>query len=120
MEQLVDDYAGYFDAAKAQQIGEQRVVEKSQAGKRYRRPHHRVISALLHLGGLSVGAILVEVAAIGDSSDDRKPPGIGLERVARRRHHDPCDRSLVDLGDAAVGVADVESEAFARELAHLE
>ena len=41
MEEFVNQHARQLDAVHLEQIREERVVEKSKARERYRRPHHR-------------------------------------------------------------------------------
>ena len=120
MEQLVDQHAGQLDAVELEQIGQERVVEKSEARERDRWPHHRVETLRFERRGFRIRIALVEIAAIRHAANYRKPPGVGLQRVARRRHQDVDDRALIDGRNSFIRTADVLAQFFGSELAHRE
>src|SRR5229473_3177085 len=65
----------------------------------------------------------VEVEQVGEErvieeADDREPPEIRLKRIARRRHDNPYDRALVDLGYGLIRAANVELQVVRGEFSN--
>ena len=120
MKELVEDHARKLHPIELQQVGQHRIAEEAERRECDRRAHQGVEAILLELGGLRVRIRHVEVAAIRNRADDRKPPRVRRERIFRRRHHYPYDRAFIDLGDGAIGVAHVEAEPICGEPAQLD
>src|SRR5260370_25302497 len=118
MEEFVDNYARQLHPVEVEQVGEERVVEEAEARECDRGTDVRVVATRLHCGRFGLGLVTTEIAAIGYVADDREPPEIRLKGIARRRHDDPYDRILLDLGYGLIRAANVELQVVRGEFSN--
>src|SRR5713226_1614609 len=118
MEEFVDNHPRQLHPVELKQVREERVVEEAEARECDSGSDISVVATRLHSNCFGLGLIHVEIAAIGHVADDREPPEIRLKRIARRRHDNPYDRALVDLGYGLIRGANVELQVVRGEFSN--
>jgi hypothetical protein len=118
VQELMDDRLRQPLLIVAQERAEQRIVEPSQGAERDRGTHVRVIALRVELGGEPIRVGGIEIGPVRHAADDREPPRVGLQPVARSGADDVHDLARVDGRDRAVAAADIQPEIVCGEAPH--
>jgi hypothetical protein len=115
--ELVENHRRELIRPVAQHGAHHRVGKLAESGIRRHSLHDDVVTPAFQSRGIGLGALLVEVAAVGHAACDGEAPVLGHYRERRRGHHVPHDIGPVDVDIGAITVVVGEPELLGGELA---
>lgn len=110
VQQLVKDEIDEILAAETELARQQRIVEPAQGAEAAGGANVRVVALGLESRGLATRKVEVEEALVGHATDDREPPGVGLQPEALGGADDVDDRRVVVARQRRVAAAGAQPE----------